>query len=112
MIRLSPDKKSVNGHWLTSAINQDRVKRQIAAITAGVTRPKVTLADFRNIRVAKPALTEQNRISDKLKLAQSMLDTELVRVSKLQVQKLGLMQDLLTGKVPVTVDAPPSEAVA
>jgi type I restriction enzyme S subunit len=112
MIRLSPDKKSVNGHWLTSAINQDRVKRQIAAITAGVTRPKVTLADFRNIRVAKPALTEQNLISDKLKLAQSMLDTELVRVSKLQVQKLGLMQDLLTGKVSVTVDASPSEAAA
>lgn len=105
MIRLSPDKKAVNGQWLTAAINQDRVKRQIAAITAGVTRPKVTLADFRNIRVAKPALTEQNRISDKLKVAQSMLDTEMVRVSKLQTQKLGLMQDLLTGKVPVTVDA-------
>lgn len=101
MIRLSPDKKAVNGHWLTSAINQDRVKRQIAAITAGVTRPKVTLADFRNIRVAKPSLTEQNRISDRLKVAQSMLDTEMVRVSKLQVQKLGLMQDLLTGRVAV-----------
>jgi type I restriction enzyme, S subunit len=84
----------------------DGVKRQIAAITAGVTRPKVALADLRNIRVAKPALTEQNRISDKLKVAQSMLNTELVRVSKLQTQKLGLMQDLLAGEVPVTVDSP------
>ncbi|MES2951849.1 MAG: hypothetical protein V4858_25270 [Pseudomonadota bacterium] len=33
-------------------------------------------------------------------------------VSTLRRQKLGLMQDLLTGKVPVTVDAPPSEAIA
>ena len=112
MIRLSPNRKTVNGHWLTAAINQDRVKRQIAAITAGVTRPKVTLADFRNIRIAKSALAEQNRISHKLKVAQSMLDSELVRVSKLETQKLGLMQDLLTGKVAVTVDAPALEAMA
>jgi type I restriction enzyme S subunit len=111
MIRLSPDKKTVNGHWLTAAINQDRVKRQIAAITAGVTRPKVTLADFRNIRIAKPPLAEQNRISDRLKVAQSMLDTELVRASKLETQKLGLMQDLLTGKVPVVVEAEAQEPV-
>ena len=27
MIRLSPDKKTVNGYWLTAAINHDRVKR-------------------------------------------------------------------------------------
>lgn len=112
MIRLSPDKKSVNGHWLTSAINQDRVKRQIAAITAGVTRPKVTLADFRKIRVAKPPLAEQNQISDKLKMTQSMLNTELVRVSKLETQKLGLMQDLLTGKVEVAPDATDNAAHA
>ena len=71
-----------------------------------MTRPKVTLADFRNIRIAKSALAEQNRISHKLKVAQSMLDSELVRVSKLETQKLGLMQDLLTGKVAVTPDAP------
>jgi type I restriction enzyme, S subunit len=112
MIRLSPDRKAVNSYWLTSAINEDRVKRQIAAITAGVTRPKVTLADFRNIRVAKPALVEQNLISDKLKLAQLMLDTELARFSKLQTQKLGLMHDLLIGKAPVAVDATISKVIA
>jgi type I restriction enzyme S subunit len=112
MIRLSPDKKTVNGHWLTVAINQDRVKRQIAAITAGVTRPKVTLGDFRNIRIAKPLLAEQNRISDKLKVVQAMLDAEWVRVTKLGAQKLGLMQDLLTGKVPVKVDSSDNAAHA
>lgn len=102
MIRLSPDVTKVDGHWLTTAINQDRVKRQVAAITAGVTRMKVTLADFRGIKIAKPGLDEQRLISERLHAAQSVSDAEMTRVKKLQRQKLGLMQDLLTGKVPVT----------
>jgi hypothetical protein len=33
-----------------------------------------------------------------------------LRQEKLKIQKLGLMQDFLTGKVPVRADAPPTEA--
>ena len=106
MIRLSPDKKKVDSAWLATAINHDRVMRQVAAITAGVTRPKVTLADFRAIKITKPKLDEQQRVSFKLNLVQEMLNQELARVANLQRQKLGLMQDLLTGKVPVSVDEP------
>ena len=109
MIRLSPDQKNVNGYWLTTAINHDSVKRQIAGITAGVTRPKVTLSDFRNIRIAKPTKEEQERISSRLQAAQEVIGAELIRVGKLQAQKLGLMQDLLTGKVQVKVHEPTPE---
>jgi type I restriction enzyme, S subunit len=109
MIRLSPDSKKVNGYWLTTAINHDSVKRQIAAITAGVTRPKVTLADFRNIKIANPTKEEQERISLRLQAAQEVIGAELIRVGKLQTQKLGLMQDLLTGRVPVKVTEPTPE---
>ena len=111
MIRLSPDSKKVVAHWLTVAINQDRVMRQVAAITAGVTRPKVTLADFRRIKIAVPKLDEQRAISERILSAQGVIDAELAKVELLKQQKLGLMRDLLTGKVPVTVDAPVAEAV-
>jgi type I restriction enzyme S subunit len=104
MIRLTPNATLVDGYWLTTAINQDRVKRQVAAITAGVTRLKVTLADFRGIRIAKPDLNEQRLISVRLHAAQDKSDAEMTRVGKLRRQKLGLMQDLLSGKVPVKVD--------
>lgn len=106
MIRLTPDRKKVDPEWLSTAINQDRVVRQVAAITAGVTRPKVTLADFRAIKIAKPEIDEQQRISSRLSLLQSQIDIELARVAKLQSQKSGLMHDLLTGKVPVKVEEP------
>jgi len=74
-----------------------------------VTRPKVTLADFREIKIAKPELDEQRLISAKLRVAQNNINAELARVDKLQSQKLGLMQDLLTGKVPVKIDEPDQE---
>lgn len=114
MIRLTPDRKKVDPEWLSTAINQDRVVRQVAAITAGVTRPKVTLADFRAIKIAKPEIDEQQRIGSRLSLIQSQIDIELARVAKLQSQKSGLMHDLLTGKVPVTIEnrTTTTEAVA
>lgn len=103
MIRLSPDTKMVDGYWLSAAINHDRVRRQVAAITAGVTRPKVTLADFRSIKIAKPVLDEQKRIRSRLRVAQEMLDAELAKLGKHQQEKMGLMHDLLTGEVRVIV---------
>ena len=106
MVRLSPDRKKVDALWLATAINHDRVKRQVAAITAGVTRPKITLADFRAIKIAKPELDEQKRMSLRITALREKLDKELTQVEKLKKQKLGLMHDLLTGKVPVKVDIP------
>lgn len=56
---------------------------------------------------------EQSRISQKLSSISSFLDAERARLKKLNHQKAGLMQDLLTGKVPVSVDCEErSEAVA
>lgn len=109
MIRLTPDATAIDGYWLTNAINHDRVRRQVAAITAGVTRPKVTLTDFRNIKIARPKLLEQKLVSVKLIAAQDLIDAELAQSHQLQNQKLGLMHDLLTGKVRVPLDTPAPE---
>ena len=111
MIRLTPNTKRVHPTWLTAAINHDRVMRQVAAITAGVTRPKVTLADFRAIRIALPELAEQLQASSKLSVVERTIAVETERTRKLQKQKIGLMQDLLTGKVPVKTKISGAETV-
>jgi type I restriction enzyme S subunit len=112
MIRLAPDTKRVNAVWLAAAINHDRVMRQVAAITAGVTRPKVTLADFRSIRVALPRLEEQQEVISQLSMVERTIAAETERTAKLKKQKLGLMQDLLTGRVLVPATPEPAEAAA
>jgi type I restriction enzyme S subunit len=53
---------------------------------------------------------EQEQISATLCSVVEQLNKENVRLEKLHAQKLGLMQDLLTGKVPVRVDETQTEA--
>lgn len=106
MIRMTVDLKKAIPYWLSAAINHDRVKRQVAAITAGVTRPKVTLADFRNLKIAAPRLEEQLAANSILDKQRKLISAEEKKLIKLQKQKSGLMHDLLTGEKEVTVDTP------
>jgi type I restriction enzyme, S subunit len=103
IVRMTVDSGKVNSTWLSASINYDRVKRQVAAITAGVTRPKVTLADFRNLKIATPSIEEQLAINSILDRKKHLILSEEDALLKLQKQKSGLMHDLLTGKVQVTL---------
>ena len=62
--------------------------------------------------IALPPLTEQAAITLHVQLAKHRQDTLKAEALKLRSKKLGLMQDLLTGKVPVTVDEAQEEVMA
>lgn len=111
IIRLRPDSREVDARWLVKALNTDAVQRQVQAITAGVTRPKVTLADFRGLLLSCPPLNEQRLIADRVEHLSLIIETECERLEKTTVTKTGLMQDLLTGKVRVKVDEAKEVAV-
>lgn len=55
--------------------------------------------------IAFPSLTEQQEIVTRIAAANQRINRLKTEASKLHQQKLGLMQDLLTGKVPVKVSA-------
>ena len=55
---------------------------------------------------------EQQQIAEALSQVSARLRAEQAKRDKLQIQKLGLMQNLLTGKVPVTADASKIQAKA
>lgn len=111
MIRLTPDLTKVNAKWLSAAINEERTKNQVAAITAGVTRPKVTLADFRNLKIAAPDITEQQRIIAILNKKWELIRIEEQKLEKLNKQKTGLMKDLLTGKKIISLSTSETDCV-
>src|SRR5690606_2356363 len=62
VIRLRPNTEAATSEWLAAYINSEIVRRQVRGITGGVTRPKVTLRDFRSLVVALPPLGEQHLI--------------------------------------------------
>jgi len=102
IIRFRPNTSRVLGEWVTEFVNSEFVLRQVRAITAGVTRPKVTLGDARNIFVGVPPLSEQSRVLKLVSSAVKELDAYRRQREQLEMTKQGLMDDLLTGRVRVT----------
>lgn len=102
IVRLRVALGKVRPHWIAEYMNSPAVMRQVERITAGVTRPKVTLRDVRALLIATPEPEEQDRILARLGSASTQIVLEEDALEKLQAQKSGLMDDLLTGRVRVT----------
>lgn len=102
IVRLRFDLTTVRSFFVSISINENSVIKQVERITAGVTRPKVTLRDVRNLLIRLPPLDEQDRILAGVAIIESRLVFENQELGKLHLQKSGLMDDLLTGRVRVT----------
>jgi type I restriction enzyme, S subunit len=105
IIRVTVNKSLVSSHWLALYVNSAPVRKQVGWISGGVTRVKVTLRDFRSIQVALPSLKEQQAILAAAEQCDARITAEQLQLDKLRQLKRGLMEDLLTGRVRVGVEA-------
>lgn len=81
-------------------------KRVFENIAMGSTILTIGLSYFKRLRIACPTeLLEQIAISDKLRSMDNYIFSLRQDLEKIKKQKSGLMRDLLTGMVPVKVDA-------
>jgi type I restriction enzyme S subunit len=88
-------------------------KRTFENIAMGSTILTIGLPYFKRLKIACPLdLTEQQTIATRLKAADTRIFAMQDDLEKLRQQKQGLMQDLLTGKVAVTVDSSENAAHA
>jgi type I restriction enzyme, S subunit len=74
--------------------------------TQGGIMDSIQSGTLKSLTLPLPSLAEQQRIHARYQNASERIQSEIKSVEKLSRQKLGLMQDLLTGKVPVHVDEP------
>lgn len=102
VIRLRVQPQDARAAWISEYVNSVQVARQVRAITAGVTRPKVTLADARSLLAAVPTLREQDEILTRIEPINGSLTQHRFQLNQLALLKSGLMDDLLTGRVRVT----------
>jgi type I restriction enzyme S subunit len=61
IIKMTLDGNKMTPIYAAAAINSDFCKRQVARFTEGITRPKVTLRDFRELQIPCPPLSYQKR---------------------------------------------------
>jgi type I restriction enzyme, S subunit len=104
LVRLNPDPKKLLGELLNTWLNWEPTQiamRRLA--TPAVQQVNINPTNLRSIYAAFPcSLTEQFEIVSRLTIMRHNLNSCREQLNKLRAIKTGLMQDLLTGKVPVT----------
>jgi type I restriction enzyme S subunit len=111
VVLLKPKASNVSADWVLWAARADWQTRGIARrknSNSGL--PTLGVAFIAEIEIPFPHRFEQEVMATILDKTSEALRRDEHRLSKLKQQKLGLMQDLLTGRVPVPTDS--AEATA
>ncbi len=95
--------KPVTTAWLHFFFESGAYLRQLSGLSAGSGLQHIHLEHFRKFLIPLPYEGEQEEISDLMKATTNNIASEELTLQKLRQQKSGLMADLLTGKVPVSV---------
>jgi type I restriction enzyme S subunit len=92
----------VNGYWFALVYQQPVTQSQVMGLAVGSTMANLNTSIIAAIRIARPAIYEQNEIAKRLRSLAERICSEEQTLQKLRLEKVGLMDDLLTGRVRVT----------
>ncbi|TMO64865.1 restriction endonuclease subunit S [Pseudoalteromonas aurantia] len=98
-------KKEVSGDYLYHYLFSCHITGQIDALVVGSNYPAINSSDVKGLKVYCPSYEEQEKIAKLLNNADASLIKLEKQLSDLQQEKKALMQQLLTGKRRVKVDA-------
>ena len=100
---ISRPSSSIRAEFLVNWINSSFGKDQVLRKQGGLAQQHFNVGEFRDLLVVLPKMLEQNAIIERLTAISMEIKNEQTLVAKLHQQKLGLMHDLLTGRVRVKV---------
>jgi type I restriction enzyme S subunit len=93
---------SDNPAYFKYQLQSDAGQRRLSGIIVGTTRREISIIPLRNLLVARPKKAEQDAIAERIQGTEKDMAALKTEFDKLLRLKAGLMQDLLTGRVPVT----------
>ena len=99
LIRVS---KTYSSEFVATFLRSVAGKQQVLGSSLGSAQQVVNLGDLRNTMIPMPPSEEQRAISLANDEQQALQDRAQLELEKLKLQKQGLMDDLLTGRVRVT----------
>ncbi len=76
---------------------------KIGRYSVGTSHLVLSLNELKQIKLSFPQIKEQNAIVEVLDIAEKELNSYETKLEAFQLQKKGLMQQLLTGKIRVNV---------
>jgi len=103
MLYRTDPSKIVNDFFLY-ALQSKAIQNRLDLISGGSTVGHVRVGDIRSLWIFYPkSENEQLKIAESLNNISHKVEAEINQLSKLKMQKSGLMHDLLTGKVSINV---------
>ncbi len=105
VLALCPIKETISTDFLLYVMQGQAFKEQLDLQSTGSTVAGIKQSTFRQILVPVPSLAEQRKISKYLDGLNELIDSKNNILRQNEKLKKALMQDLLTGKVRVTVDS-------
>ena len=113
MMKLEANDRTSN-QFLEYLLRCEQVRRRIQNLSRGTSgsMKKINGNIVQNFLVAIPPLPEQIRITGRIQAIDCRINLEAIFLEKYRKIKLGLMNDLLTGRVRVPTPAPDSVEVA
>jgi len=94
---------NLDARFFSMMYRHSMVQRQVEGLAVGSTMPSLNNEIMGKLIFPHMNLREQSAIADSVRLTDDRLISLKSELLKLQKQKSGMMHDLLTGKVPVTV---------
>ena len=82
-------------------MNSQAVRQQVRGFAQGVTMKRINLGNLRRVVVTLPPPFEQEMIEQRAASIEAAMQNSMNELAKLRLQKSGLMEDLLTGRVSV-----------
>jgi len=112
MMLYRTDLEKIDNDYFLYALQSLAVQSRLDLISGGSTVGHVRVGDIRDLWMYLPSSRkEQENIAHSLNAASINIEKEFSMLNKLIMCKSGLMHDLLTGKVPVTIDSPDTSHV-
>lgn len=107
MMRLTL-RQILDTHFLEAQLLLPQTRSRLTALAVGTSSSmaKLNAASVRKFPVLLPSVEEQKLMLNRSKAVVELIQSTKVALEKLKLQKLGLMQDLLTGRVSVEHLAP------
>lgn len=96
------DPKRWVSHYFSLAMNEGRVRSKIIAEATGTTVRHTSPSRIGDCQLLRPQPVEQDLIYKSVNKLEERITTETNSLTKLHSYKIGLMDDLLTGRVRVT----------
>jgi len=103
MVILRSGQKDLTTDFLYCSLRNYIFSREYKRVISGSAQPQLPIKDFKRFTVVIPSLNEQKALVTRASSVDNVLSRENEILGKLKKQKIGLMNDLLTGKVPVNV---------